>query len=253
MTKYGIQMYSLRDLTKLDLKAALHAVADMGYKYVEFAGFFDNSAEDVRAWLDEYGLVASGTHTGFSALSDENFDATVKYHKTIGCTNIIVPSANWKSAEDLEANVSAFNKLHAKLLGEGITLGYHNHSSEFYTTPYGKIVEDELYARTSVMLEIDTFWLFNAGIDPVPYLEAHKDRISVIHLKDGIVNVTGSFENAHVGAVGKSLGGGVAPIAAVREWALKNGVVMVVESEGLDPTGTEEVKRCIDYLGTLEA
>ena len=113
---------------------------------------------------------------------------------------------------------------------------------------------DELIARTDIAIQIDTFWLFNAGIDPVPYLEAHKDRIRVIHLKDGIVSkdTKGSFADAKNGAEGKSVGSGDAPVKAVREWAIKNNVLMVIESEGLDPTGPEEVKRCIDFLRTLD-
>ena len=51
--EYGIQMYSLRDLTDKDLDAALKAVADMGYKKIEFAGFFDHTAEEINAMLDE--------------------------------------------------------------------------------------------------------------------------------------------------------------------------------------------------------
>jgi sugar phosphate isomerase/epimerase len=154
----------------------------------------------------------------------------------------------------MEENIAALNKAQKKLAAAGITLGYHNHSGEFYETPYGKIVEDELLARTDIAIQIDTFWLFNAGIDPVPYLEAHKDRIRVIHLKDGIVSkdTKGSFADAKNGAVGKSVGSGDAPVKAVREWAIKNNVLMVIESEGLDPTGPEEVKRCIDFLRALD-
>ena len=255
MAEYGLQMYSVRDITKDDLKGALKAVAEMGYKYVEFAGFFENTAEDVKAWLDEYGLVASGTHTKLDALTPETIDETIRYHKVIGCTNLIVPSASWRTEERFEENIAALNAAQKALEKEGITLGYHNHSGEFYETPYGKIVEDEILARTSVAIEIDTFWLFNAGIDPVPYLEAHKDRIRVIHLKDGLVSkdTKGSFADAKNGAVGKSVGSGDAPVTLVRDWALKNGVLMVIESEGLDPTGPEEVKRCIDFLRGLEA
>lgn len=254
MAEYGLQMYSVRDITKDDLKGALKAVADMGYKYVEFAGFFENAAEDVKAWLDEYGLVASGTHTKLDALTEETIAETIRYHKVIGCKNLIVPSAKWKTEEQMEENIKALNAAQKVLAKEGITLGYHNHSGEFYETPYGKIVEDELLARTDIAIEIDTFWLFNAGVDPVPYLEEHKDRISVIHLKDGLVSkdTKGSFADARNGAVGKSVGSGDAPVVAVREWALKNGVLMVIESEGLDPTGPEEVKRCIDFLRSLE-
>ena len=52
---------------------------------------------------------------------------------------------------------------------------------------------------------------------------------------------------------GQSLGSGKAPVKAVRDWALANNIMMIVESENLDPNGIEEVKRCMDYLRSLEA
>ena len=255
MIEYGLQLFSVRDITKVNLKDALRQVAEMGYTHVEFAGFFGNSAQDVKAWLDEYGLKVSGTHTGCAAITPDAIKETIAYHKAIGCTDLIVPVARYDTPEELEYTVALFNYAQKKLAAEGITLGYHNHSNEFYTTPYGKVVEDELMSRTDIEFEIDTFWLFNAGIDPVPYLEAHKDRISVIHLKDGDIPtaVERNFTTAHNGARGKSLGSGMAPVKAVRDWALANNILMVVESEGLDPTGLEEVKRCIDFLRSLEA
>ena len=255
MTEYGLQLYSVRDITKGNLKDALRQVAEMGYKYVEFAGFFGNSAEDVKSWLDEYGLKVSGTHTGCEAITPTAIKATIAYHKAIGCTNLIVPGAVYGTSEELEYTIALLNYAEKRLAKEGITLGYHNHSKELYKAPHGKVVEDEFWNRTNVELEIDTFWLFNAGIDPVPYLEAHKDRIRVIHLKDGDIPTEGTrdYATAHDGVKGKSLGSGMAPVKAVRDWALANNVLMVVESEGLDPTGPEEVKRCIDFLRSLEA
>ncbi len=252
--EYGLQLYSVRDITKEDFKGALRQVAEMGYKYVEPAGFFGNSAEDVKAWLDEYGLICSGTHTGMDALKPENIDATIAYHKTIGCKNLIAPSADWSTAEKMDASIELLNAAQKKLAENGITLGYHNHSREFHTTDYGKIIEDEIIARTSVELEIDTFWAFNAGLDPVAYCEAHKDRIRVIHLKDGFPSADDckNYLHVHDGVKGKSVGSGKAPVKAVREWAIKNNVLMVIESEGLDPTGPEEVKRCIDFLRALD-
>ena len=62
-----------------------------------------------------------------------------------------------------------------------------------------------------------------------------------IHLKDGIK-----------GGKGFSLGEGEAPVAAVREKAIELGFQMVVESEGLNPTGIEEITRCFKYLMSLE-
>ena len=76
----------------------------------------------------------------------------------------------------------------------------------------------------------------------------------MIHLKDGIAVPPEyrNFAHCHDDAIGKSVGDGEGPVLAVREWCLKNDVLMVVESEGLDPTGPEEVKRCIAYLRTLD-
>ena len=95
---YGIQLYSVRDLASQDLEAALKAVAEIGYKYVEFAGFFGNDAETVKGWLDKYGLICSSTHSGWTELRD-NFEETVKYHKIIGNKNYIIPGADLSTPE----------------------------------------------------------------------------------------------------------------------------------------------------------
>lgn len=252
--EYGIQMFSVRDVAEKDLQQALRTVAELGYRYVEFAGFFDHPAGEVRSWLDEYGLVCSGTHTGMQALLPECIDETIAYHKAIGCDTLIVPSAKWSTEELMAENLAFLNDAQKKLAAEEIRLGYHNHSKEFMQTPYGKVIEEELLAQTSVDLEVDTFWAFNAGLDPVEFLEAHKDRIHVIHLKDGIQTApeNRNYADVHKDVQGKALGEGKAPVDRVRAWAIANGVRMVVESEGLNPTGPEEVGRCIRYLQAQE-
>ena len=101
----------------------------------------------------------------------------------------------------------------------------------------GLIPEEELLARTNLLLEVDTYWVYAAGKDPVAFLQEHKDRIRVIHLKDG-----------KGGDACASLGQGIAPVAQVRQAAIQLGLEMVVESEGLEPTGLEEVRRCMDFL-----
>lgn len=125
---------------------------------------------------------------------------------------------------------------------------YHNHSNEFLPNKDGLIAFDELAERTRVDFEIDTFWAYNAGLDPIALMEKYKERIRFVHLKDGIAQDRSDEKSC---AVGLSLGSGKAPVAAVREKAIELGITMVVESEGLKPNGPEEVKRCIEYLKTL--
>ena len=57
--EYGLQMYSVRDFTEKDLLGKIKKVAEIGYKYIEFAGFFGNSAEDVKAALDANGIACN--------------------------------------------------------------------------------------------------------------------------------------------------------------------------------------------------
>lgn len=70
-TEYGLQLFSVRDITGNDLEGALREVAAMGYRYVEYAGFFGHPAETVAAWQEKYGLACSGTHTGWGELLPE--------------------------------------------------------------------------------------------------------------------------------------------------------------------------------------
>lgn len=252
--QYGLQMYSVRDSVQESMKDTLEKVSKLGYKHIEFAGFFGNKAEDVKAWLDEFGLECSGTHTGMDAISPENIDETIVYHKTIGCKHLIVPGCDWGSVEKCDGVIEALNWAQKKLAENDIALGYHNHSREFFPTADGIVFEDEVIARTSVELEIDTFWAFNAGLDVIDYLEKNKSRISVIHLKDGIPSADEdkNIDCVHNNVTGLSVGSGKAPVEAVRKWAIENDVLMVIESEGLDPTGIEEVGRCIEFLKGLE-
>lgn len=240
--KYGLQMYSVRDLTEHDLRGALQQVAEMGYSFVEFAGFMGNSAEDVKNWLEEYGLQVSSTHTPLAELEDEVLDQTIAYHKVIGCKDIIIPYAKLETKEQIDAFVERVNTLIPKLQAEGISLHYHNHDCDFAPTPEGLVPEEELLARTSILLEVDTYWTFVAKQNPVEFIRQHKDRIHMVHLKDGMGDHTG-----------KSLGQGVAPVKEVRQAAIELGFPMIVESEGLDPTGLEEVKRCIEFLREEDA
>ena len=237
---YGLQLYSVRDVTDTDLEGTLKKVAEIGYRYVEFAGFFGHSAEEVKAMLDRYGLIVSGTHSGLGDL-DADFEGTVKYHKTLGNTNYIVPGAPTWTAAELDETIEKMNKYQPMLAAEGIRMAYHNHDGEFRPNADGQIPHEEMERRTNIDFQIDTFWAFVAGKDPVEVITRLKDRIHVIHLKDGL-------RNGH----GFALGEGEAPVAAVRERAIELGMHMVVESETLQPDGISEVTRCFNYLKSLE-
>lgn len=238
--KYGIQLYSMRDLAVADFDACVKKAGELGYDMVEFAGFFGRTADQVNALLKEAGVEVFGTHSGAQELIND-FEGTVKFHKAIGNTRFIIPGFPLGNKQEIDTFVDILNKYQPMLEKEGILLGYHNHSSEFLPTADGYIPEYELAARTNVLFEIDTYWAYNAGQDPVAVMEMYKDRLISIHIKDG-------FE----GGRGMPLGKGSAPVSAVYAKAVELGVPMVVESETCNPSGAAEAEICIGYLKSLE-
>ncbi|MDD3336352.1 MAG: sugar phosphate isomerase/epimerase [Eubacteriales bacterium] len=237
---YGIQLYSIRDLSEKDLGRALEGVAKLGYQEVEFAGFFHHSAREVTAMLRDNGLAVSGTHTGLQELK-ERYGETVRFHQDIGCDTLIIPWVELNSSEKIDAAITDMNGLKVRLEKDGIRLGYHNHAQEFVQNDDGSFAYDELLSRTELALEIDTYWAYVAGKDPVALMRRLQSRVPVIHIKDGLSD-----------GDGKPLGMGEAPVREVYAAAREMRIPMVVESETLTPDGMTEAGICIAFLKSLE-
>lgn len=237
--KFGLQLYSVKSFMQNSVKDTLKAVAEMGYTVVEPAGFFDTPAEDFKAWCDELGLATNSVHWGVNFLRDENIADSIAYLKTIGCKRFIIPGAPYSTKEDLDATIDLINKCEPILAKEGIELMYHNHSGEFVPNKDGIIAHLEMQKRTNIKFQIDVYWAYRAGLNPIYVLEQLKDRIAVVHLKDGTME--------H----GTPLGLGTTPIKEVVDWALANGVDMVVENEPDALVEMSEAKICADYLLSL--
>ena len=221
--EYGLQMYSVRDITQENLADAVAKVAKIGYKLIEFAGFFGNSADAVNAMLRENGVRVSGTHSSLNDLVND-YEATLAFHKAIGNANYIIPGHDLSTREKLDAFIEQVNRLQPMLPNND-----------------GQIIYDELVKRTNLWLEIDTFWAYAGGKDPIAMMEALKDRLRFIHIKDGFANREGA-----------PLGQGTAPVKAVYAKAKAMGIPMIVESETLKPDGLTEAQICFDFLKAQE-
>src|SRR3989442_2834176 len=57
LDRIGLQLYTVRGLMAKDFEGTLAKVAQIGYREVEFAGYFDHPPKDVRAMLDRLGPV----------------------------------------------------------------------------------------------------------------------------------------------------------------------------------------------------
>lgn len=184
--KVGLQLYSIKDAMQQDMDAALKAVKEMGYDYVEFAGYYDHTAEEVRAMLDKYGLKCISVHQSYGLfLSDST---AVDFLKTIGAEYAAIPwlgVEHHKGSADYEETLADIKKASKLLSDKGITMLYHNHDFEFgkYEDKYLEewFLED---MGGAILPEFDVCWVRYSDIDPAEYIKGFKGQVPVLHLKD---------------------------------------------------------------------
>src|SRR5262245_20096940 len=80
----ALQLYTIGADLRRDMAGSLAQVSKLGYKGVEFAGFNNVAAKDIRKMLDDNGLQCVGCHTALNTLQGEEFAKTVDFNKTIG-------------------------------------------------------------------------------------------------------------------------------------------------------------------------
>ncbi len=187
LEKVGLQLYTVRDKMKEDFEATLARVAEIGYKEVEFAGYFDHAPADVRAILDRHGLSAPSTHIALGEI--DAWKASLDTAKAIGHDYVVVPWIpqekrmtldGWKNVADV------FNRAAQMAHDTGLQFAYHNHDFEFPKMD-GQIPYDVLLQNTDpklVQLEIDLYWITKAGQDPLSYFARWPGRVPLVHVKD---------------------------------------------------------------------
>src|SRR6266853_785383 len=67
----GVQLYTVRDAMKSDFEGTIARVAQIGYKEVEFAGYFDHSPKDISAILTKNGLTAPSCHVAYDVVENK--------------------------------------------------------------------------------------------------------------------------------------------------------------------------------------
>jgi len=183
--KVGVQLYSVRDRCANDLAGTIAAIGKMGYKGVEFAGYYGKSAADLRKMLDDNGLVCCGTHTGLETVTGDNLAKTMDFNKTLGNPFLIVPGMSGKNKQGWLDKAKQFNEISDKVRPQGFWVGYHNHAEEFKPVESGEKPWDLFFGNTKkdVVMQFDTGNAVGGGGKAVDYLKQYPGRALTIHCK----------------------------------------------------------------------
>jgi len=231
-SRIALQLYTIRELAMKDMAEALRAVARIGYRAVELAGFGGLAPPDVKALLEQLDLHALGAHIPYEQwLSDP--EAALDDLNVIGCDYAVVPSLPeelWDGAEAISSSAATLNRWGELCRARGLTFAYHNHAAEFEAS-HGSTTWQALTGSTDpelVKLELDAYWARFAGVDPIELLGVHAGRIPLLHVKD----MAGDATRAD-----RPLGDGVMPWAEILEAAEAAGVgsFIVEQDDPQDP------------------
>ena len=210
----GLQLYTVGDAIRKDLDGSLARIASVGYRVVEPASYHGYTPQQLRAATDRHGLKCTSIHIGAQAsggnpgLNQDLPKLAADLH-VLGVTDVVMPMFTTPerfggakqgeaygaymervsaglTVDDWKRTAAFLNEKGAKLRGEGLRLGYHNHNPEF--APVGGTTGLEiLLSETSpdtVVFQMDVGWVAAAGVDPVALLRKHGKRFQLMHVKD---------------------------------------------------------------------
>jgi sugar phosphate isomerase/epimerase len=181
----GVQLYTMRNQVKKDLAGVLAAIREIGYDEVEtYWDIYSHPAAELKRMISDHGLRAPSGH-----FDHDKLESKLDYANALGFDYVICPMLPDKLSASLDGYKQAADKLNRfgeEVKRRGMRFGFHNHNYEFRrfgdTTGF-----DVLMSRTDpqlVCLEMDCYWITQAGEDPLQMFKRLGSRIKMLHLKD---------------------------------------------------------------------
>jgi sugar phosphate isomerase/epimerase len=240
MGKIGLQLFTVRKEAEKNLLGTVEKAADMGYEGVQFAGFFDTSANQLKKIMEDKSIQPAGAHVGIDQLLGDRLEESLDYNERIGNRLIICPALPRemrKNADDYRKTAEKLNKIGEKCKKLGFTFGYHNHDFEFELFD-GQTGFEILFENTDaalVKMELDCAWASYAGYEPIEIIKKYQDRCVSLHVKD-----LKKYRNKKVST---EIGNGYLNIAQLVETGKQHGVEwFTVEQEDYEREPMESAK-----------
>ena len=188
--RIGVQLYTVRGAMEKDgVDPTLARIAQLGFREVEFAGYFGRSGAQIRDTLKANGLTSPSTHISLDQLKSPAFPQLVETAATIGHKWMILAwlaPPDRGSAEKYNAHADALIAAQAIASKSGITMAYHNHEFEFdpISATNGYEILLDRTKGSGIQFEMDLYWMSVAGKDPVSYWSRFPGQFPMVHVKD---------------------------------------------------------------------
>lgn len=191
--KVGLQVFSIKENMAKDPLRAMENAVKIGYQNLEAANHkameddgigFGVGVKELKEMMARTGAKIVSAHV--SPLDKDRFQKILEYHAELGNHNLVYPIGRFEDYDDLMRQCTAFNEYGDMAKQYDIRFHYHNHAHEFMTMD-GRLVLDLIMKNTDpdkMGLELDTFWVMRAGLDPLEMIRKYASRITLLHQKD---------------------------------------------------------------------
>lgn len=252
----GLQMYSLRDTFAKDVEKGFEIAEGFGFGYVELAGKYNLSNEEMVAKLKEHHLTPIAGHWDYNLFKNDP-EAVAKEAKALGLKYAGVawiPHDGDFDEQEVEEAAKVFNRAGKVLAEYGLGFYYHNHGYEFLPAGDGKTMFDLLVEKTDpkyVSFQMDVLWTVFPGQDAATLLRKHAGRWTLFHLKDLKKGVEGNNSGGTDVENDVTLGSGQVPYVEVLKAAQEVGVkYYFIEDES--PRVIDQVPQSIKFLESVK-
>ena len=249
----GLQLYTLRDTIGNDPKGILDKVASYGYKELETYGYGDGKIFGID--FTEFckhakglGMSVVSGHYGLDKIKGDTWQKAVEDAKKNGQKYMVVPyidESQRKSIDDYKKICADLNSAGEVCNKNGIRFGYHNHAFEFETVD-GQVPFDVMLKELDpkkVGMEMDIYWVVNAGQDPIKYFTQYPGRFEQWHVKDMDKNDRNRNADVGTGSIDYKSLFAKAKLAGMKHW--------YVEQESYPGAPIDSVAASAKYLKSL--
>lgn len=251
----ALQLYSLRNEMKQDVKGTHKLIPGMGIKYLEGGGTYGMEKDEYKAFLSGLGLSIVAVGAGYEALRD-NPQSIIDNANSYGakfatCTWIPHPSGQFSIKETKEA-IEVFNKAGKILKDAGITLCYHPHGYEFKPHGKGVLFDEMLKNAKNYDFNMDVYWVQMGGGDPLAIMKKYPKKFPLLHLKDRAHGTPGNTDGRGDVETNVVLGTGDVDIRGLIKQAQKVGTkFLIIEDES--SRSVQQIPQSVEYIKKVMA
>ena len=240
----GVQLYTVRHQAGKHLPEVLTAIHQMGYEEVEAYGdVYSHPAAELKRIIQDHGLRVPSGHFEY-----DEMESRLDYAATLGVDFVVcpmLPERMWTSLDGFKQAADQLNKWGEQIQKMGLRFAFHNHNYEFRrfgdTTGFDALTSHS--DPNLVSLEMDCYWITQAGQDPLQMFSRFGSRIKMLHLKDRKPGYPPSQKLNDAAVHMTPVGTGTIDWKAILAAAQQNGVQhLFVEQDSGDLPPLEELR-----------